>query len=90
MLKPDVLALLRCPEDRSPLSAASGAVVDEINAAIRAGRVANRAGKPVEQPIGGGLIRADGAVLYPIVDQIPVLLSDDAIPLAQLAERPRE
>jgi uncharacterized protein YbaR (Trm112 family) len=64
--------------------------VSELNAAIREGRLINRAGKPVEQGIDGGLIRADGTMLYPIIEQIPILLQDDAIPLNQLAGRRSE
>jgi uncharacterized protein YbaR (Trm112 family) len=88
MLRDDVLAILRCPEDHSELAAASDAVVNQLNAAIRAGGLVDRAGKRVEREIDGGLVRADGAVLYPIVDQSPILLRDDAIPMQQLADRP--
>jgi len=37
----------------------------------------------VDQPIGGGLLRSDNSLLYPIIGGIPVLLADEAIPLAQ-------
>ena len=60
---------------------ASGDVVEETNAAIRAGRLQNRAGRPVEQAIDGGLVRERGDILYPIHDGIPVLLIEEAIPL---------
>ena len=86
VLRSDVVAILRCPEDRSELTAASEAVVDQVNAAIRAGRLVNRSGKRVERALDAGLIRADGAWLYPVIDQIPILLRDDAISLDQLAE----
>jgi uncharacterized protein YbaR (Trm112 family) len=57
-----------------------------INAAVRAGRLINLAGKRLEETIRGGLLREDGALLYPIIDDIPVLLHDDAISLDQLDE----
>jgi uncharacterized protein YbaR (Trm112 family) len=84
MVRADVLAMLRCPHDRSELSAASETVVSQVNDAIRAGRLTNRAGKLAERVIDGGLVCADGAWIYPIVDGIPVLLRDDALPLHQL------
>ena len=84
MLQSGVLAILRCPEDHSELAAASEAVVNRVNAAIREGRLVNRAGQRVERAIDAGLIRADGNWLYPIVGQIPILLQDDAIALNQL------
>jgi uncharacterized protein YbaR (Trm112 family) len=86
MLPSELLAILRCPDDRSTLAPASDAVVSRINDAIRDGRLVNRAGKRVERPIDGGLVRADGALLYPIVNEIPILLRDDAIPMDQVAD----
>lgn len=78
------LALLRCPHDRSELSEADAALVSRINAAIAGHRLKDQSGKLVERSIGGGLIRAAGDLLYPIIDDIPVMLYDEAIPLAQL------
>ena len=72
-------SLLRCPENRSALAVIDDAMLHDINAAIRARRLVNRSGRRVEQPIDGGLMRAEGDLLYPIVDQIPVLLRDEAI-----------
>ncbi len=86
MLCAEVLSILRCPESRTPLDAASDALINEINAAIRAGHVVDRAGKTVVATIDGGLVRAAGDVLYPIVDQIPVLLADESIALSQLGK----
>lgn len=85
MLRSDVVAMLRCPDDGSELAVASEAVVGTLNAAIREGRLVNRAGKRVERVLDGGLIRADGAWLYPVIDEIPILLRDDAISLDQFA-----
>jgi uncharacterized protein YbaR (Trm112 family) len=44
----------------------------------------NKGGEPVEAPLAGGLVREDNTLLYPIVDGIPVLLIDEAIPLEQI------
>jgi len=90
MLRSDVLAILRCPEDRSELKSAADEVVNQVNTAIVDGWLVNRVGKPVERIIEAGLVRADGAWLYPIIDQIPVLLLDDAIALDQVRHRLRE
>lgn len=84
MLSDHTLAMLRCPNDRSRLRLAEPALVAQLNVAIAANRLRNQAGGPVERPIDGGLIRAAGDLLYPIVDQIPVMLYDESIPLAQL------
>ena len=84
MVDDQLLAILRCPRDQSPLRPAETEMVDQVNAAIRAGRIRNQAGRLVERQIGGGLVRAGGDLLYPIVDRIPVMLYDEAIPLNQL------
>lgn len=73
--------MLQCPDDRSPLAEADAAVVAELNGAVAAGRLRNRGGEPVTRTLEGGLVRRDGAYLYPIVDGIPILLIDEAIPL---------
>ena len=52
-----------------------------VNRAIAAGRVKNRGGRLVEQAIDGGLLRVDNTLFYPILDGIPLLLPDEAIPL---------
>ncbi len=75
---------LRCPENRSLLSPAEPGLVARLNAAIRAGRLRNRRGRIVESPLDGGLVREARDLLYPIVDEIPVLLQDEAIPLDNL------
>jgi uncharacterized protein YbaR (Trm112 family) len=79
-----LLPNLVCPTDHTPLRVADDRMVARLNRAIAAGRVRNRAGQPVEQPIGGGLLRSDETLLYPILDGIPVLLPDEAIPLSQI------
>jgi uncharacterized protein len=83
MIRPELLKMLVCPETREPLEVASNELVARINRAVAARQVINRAGRTVEKRLGGGLVRADRAVLYPIVDEIPMMLVDEAIPLDQ-------
>jgi uncharacterized protein YbaR (Trm112 family) len=83
MIDKKLVPILVCPLDRTPLSIADERLVARINRAVAAGRVTNRAGRLVDQPIGGGLLRSDNSLLYPIIGGIPVLLADEAIPLAQ-------
>ncbi len=85
MMRPEVLKMLVCPETRSPLSIAPSELVSQINQAISVGDLTNRAGQKLDRQLDGGLLRADGAVLYPIVDDIPMMLIDEAIPLDQSA-----
>ena len=58
-----LLALLRCPLTQQTLTLASADLLTSL-----------AAGRPLE----GALVRADGAVWYPICDGIPVLLAEAA------------
>jgi uncharacterized protein YbaR (Trm112 family) len=83
MIQREILSILVCPEDHSPLSLAEPEMLARLNRAIAAGKDRNRAGRAVEQPLQAGLGRADNSLLYPIPDDIPVLLIDEAIALGQ-------
>lgn len=85
MKTPNLLTILRCPDDRSALAPIDDALLSRLNQAVAAGRLRNRAGDAVEKSLDGGLIREAGDFVYPINDQIPVLLRDSAIPLDQLS-----
>jgi uncharacterized protein YbaR (Trm112 family) len=84
MIHDHSIAILRCPLDQSRLRAAEPALVAKLNTAISAGRLRNRAGTPVEKALDGALVREAGDLAYPIVDQIPVMLADEAIAIDQL------
>ena len=79
-----LIEILACPEKQTPLSEADGPLLAKLNHAIEAGQVKNRSGAKVEQPISAGLVREGGDYLYPVVDDIPVLLIDEAIALDQI------
>ncbi len=79
MIADHLLEILRCPQDRSRLHRASAELVESLNRAIRSGALTNVAGERLAKPIDGGLIREAGDLLYPVVDQIPVMLPDEAI-----------
>ena len=81
MIDQELLAILACPETKEPVALAEEELIAELNSRIARGEVKNRAGKTLEGKIDGGLVRADGAYLYPIQDEIPILLLDEAIPL---------
>lgn len=85
MIDKELLDILACPENKTPVVLADAALVEKINAAIEKGGVKNRGGQKVEKKIDGGLVREDGAYLYPIEDGIPIMLIDEAIPIGELA-----
>ncbi len=79
MIDQELLAILVCPENKTPVHMADGGLVQEINRAIEAGTLTNRGSETVQDAIDGGLIREDGTLLYPIRDEIPVMLIEEAI-----------
>jgi len=76
-----LLDILACPETKEPVSLADEALIAKLNTAIEAGTLRNRAGEQVTEKIDGGLVREDHKYLYPIRDDIPIMLIDEGIPL---------
>ncbi|HET6676413.1 MAG TPA: Trm112 family protein [Nitrospiraceae bacterium] len=81
----DLLAILCCPETKQAVALADDQLIDKLNALIAKGELKNKAKKAVTENLDGGLIRADGKILYPIREDIPVMLIDEGIPLEQVS-----
>lgn len=81
MISKDLLESLCCPETRQGVVVAEEALITKLNQAIASGTLKNRAGKVVTEKIEGGLIREDKSRVYPIRNNIPIMISEEAIPL---------
>ena len=81
----NLLDILVCPETKQSLQVADAGVLEKLNASITAGSVTNRGGEAVTVEVSEALIREDGDVLYPVRDDIPIMLIDESIPLPQQA-----
>jgi uncharacterized protein YbaR (Trm112 family) len=82
----DLLAILCCPDTKQDVSLADAALIDKLNEAVSRGQLRNRANKPVTESLDGGLIRGDRKMLYPIREDIPVMLIEEGIPLEGMIE----
>lgn len=85
MLSAELLKVLVCPETHLELTLADSGLLARLNQAIAAGRLVNKAGQPVKQKLDGALVRKDGVLAYAVVDEIPMMLVDEGIPLDQPA-----
>ncbi len=84
MVDQELLDMLCCPETKEDVALAEAGVIAELNRRIEAGKLKNRGGEAVKEKLDGGLVRADRKYLYPIREDIPIMLIDEAIPLEGL------
>ncbi len=75
----ELLEILVCPETKQPVAPADDALIAKINGEIESGRLRNRGGDKVSDPIAEGLLREDGQILYVVDDGIPVMLIEESI-----------
>jgi uncharacterized protein YbaR (Trm112 family) len=85
MIDPKLLEILCCPETKQPLAVIDQPIIDKINTTITAGGLKNRGGEEVKETIDSGLLREDRQYLYPIRQDIPIMLVDEAIPFEQFS-----
>ncbi|MBM3882751.1 MAG: hypothetical protein FJ387_24015 [Verrucomicrobia bacterium] len=85
MMDAELLQIMCCPETHQKLAVADTALLDQLNQRIAQGQVRNRQGEPVREKLDGALVRADGKYLYPVRQDIPIMLIDEAIPLLETA-----
>ena len=75
-----LLEILRCPVTHAVLGQLPREGLERLNERIREGRVAYADGTTVESPLTEGLVTKDGATVYRVDDEIPVMLSERGIP----------
>ncbi len=76
-----LLEIICCPETKQDLKLADEKTISDLNDLVEKKELKNRIKQPVEKKLDGGLIREDGKYLYPIIEEIPILLIDESIPL---------
>lgn len=84
MFDTQLLEILRCPQNHSYLSLAEPDLVEQINEGIACQKITTVGRQLVKKPLDGGLVREAGDLLYAIIDDIPVMLHDEAIDLSQI------
>ena len=83
-----LLDILCCPQTRQPLALIGSAELEALNRAIAGGPVKRADGGVLDGPVKQALITRDHKTIYRVDDGIPVLLADEAIATAQIADFP--
>ena len=84
-----LLDILCCPVTKSPVRLLSSGELEALNRAITEGAVRTESGTALKGSATAGLITRDGRTIYRIEDDIPVMLADEAVATAQIADFPR-
>ncbi|KGM55951.1 hypothetical protein N800_09960 [Lysobacter daejeonensis GH1-9] len=83
-----LLDLLVCPATRQPLTLLDSRGLQALNAAIQAGGVLRGDGTPQAEAVREALVTRDYKTVYRVDDGIPVLLVEESIATAQVADFP--
>ena len=81
-----LLEILCCPVSKTPLTRLSASRLKMLNNAISAGAVQYVRGEVVEDPLREALITEDSKVIYPVIDEIPILLEERGIGTTQFQD----
>lgn len=81
-----LLDIICCPTTHVPLKLMTDTELSRLNARIEAGRLKSVDNQLVAEPLTQALMTDDGRLAYPIRDDIPMLLEDQAIVMAEIGE----
>ncbi len=81
-----LLEILCCPVSKTPLTVLGQQKLDHLNDAIKSGDALYVDGEKITDPLQEGLITEDGKVIYPVQDDIPILLEEKGIGTTQFQD----
>ena len=79
-----LLTILRCPISQKGLALANRGTLARVNKAIDEGRLSNRDGTVLSEPLTEALLTDDSKMFYPVADGMPVMLEGESISMDQL------
>ncbi len=79
-----LLAILVCPVTKQPLLALSQARLERLNQLIERRKLHTLDGGAIECPLQQALITQNGATIYRVEDNIPVMLEEQSIRCEQI------
>lgn len=81
-----LLEILCCPVSKTPLTRLPAGKLKKLNKAIESGDALYVGGEPVEEKLREALVTEDSKVMYPVVDDIPILLEEKGIGTTQFTD----
>ncbi|MBP7652734.1 hypothetical protein KA977_04885 [Candidatus Dependentiae bacterium] len=90
MIDKELLDILCCPETKEDVFLANDDLINKLNNLISENKLVNRNGDKVSEKINGGLIRNDKKYLYPIREDIPIMLIEEAFPLDNIIDSSKD
>lgn len=81
-----LLEILCCPVSKTPLLVLGQRKLEKLNQAIDKGEALYIGGEKVTETLAEGLITEDGKVIYPVQDDIPILLEEKGIGTLQFQD----
>lgn len=81
-----LLEILCCPVSKTPLTVLGRQQLEKLNSAIESGDALYIGGEKVTNRLQEGLITEDGKVIYPVQDDIPILLEEKGIGTTQFQD----
>ncbi len=81
MIDKKLLEILVCPETGKPLEEAGKEIIEHLNELVELGTLVDRSGEQVSEKIEEGLLCRGGKHLYPVRENIPILLIESSIPV---------
>ena len=79
----ELLDILVCPETKQQLKLASDDLLTKLNVRISKEEIVKKNGERLTEPLKSALLRSDGEVLYPVLNDIPILLIEEGIEMAR-------
>ena len=83
-----LLEILCCPVSKQPVQLLNARQLDCVKLAQSSRSLTLLDGSEFSDSIEAGLLTRDGKTIYLIVDGIPIMLADQAVATAQLADFP--
>jgi uncharacterized protein YbaR (Trm112 family) len=81
-----LLEILCCPVSKTPLTRLAASRLKILNTGISEGSVLTVTGDAVGETLREALITEDSKVIYPVIDEIPILLEGRGIGTTQFQD----